>query len=76
MLYSFLLWAAIIYTIMGCIQLIFLERTLKRDDPKKATYGTMSASNKQTIHKILIKIGLGLLALGALALLDHYLIIR
>ncbi|MBY0416147.1 MAG: hypothetical protein K2Q18_18385 [Bdellovibrionales bacterium] len=75
MLYSFLLWAVIIFTILGCAQLMLFEISLKRQNPKTASYTKMSPENKKAVHKILFKVGLGLVALISLALLDRVLIL-
>lgn len=75
MLYSILLWAAILYTLMGCAQLILFDMSAKRENPKARKYSQMSEANKRGIRRSAIKITFGLLSLIALAIADRFIIL-
>lgn len=76
MVFSVLLWASVIYIIIGCMQLLLFEKIAKKEDPSANTYKKMSPKNKRAIRTAIIKIGLGLLALIILAVIDKFLIIK
>jgi archaellum biogenesis protein FlaJ (TadC family) len=76
MVFSVLLWASMIYTIMGCVQLILFDTMAKKEDPKATSYKKMSPKNKKGIRKAFIKIFLGMLSLITLALIDKILLLH
>ncbi len=72
--FSLLLWASVLYILVGCGQLIMFEKIAKRENPAVRNYSTMSEEQKKSVKKIGWKIARGLIALMALALLDYYLV--
>lgn len=76
MLFSLLLWASVIYTIIGCMQILLFDSMAKKEDPSANTYKKMSPKNKRAIRTAFIKVGVGLLTLIILAIVDKFLIIK
>lgn len=72
MFFSALIWVVLVFTIIACLQLILLEKIIKREDPHRSTYSKMSSNNKKKIHKQLIKMVIGIIMMGVLVFLDKY----
>ncbi len=70
-IFSLLLWAAVFYIFVGCFQLIVFDKVVKRENPNIHNYRSMSDDQKKNIKKIGWKIVRGLVALLALAFIDH-----
>jgi hypothetical protein len=67
MLFSLVIWATVIYTVTGCIQLMLFEAQVKKEDPSFKNYFNMSAKHKEMMKKPLFKIlrGAGMLLILA-----------
>ena len=76
MVFSVLLWASVIYTILGCMQLLLFDSIAKKEDPSANTYSKMSPKNKRAIRTAFMKVGVGLLALIILAIIDKFVIVK
>lgn len=64
MFFSGLIWVVFIFTIVSSLQLVLLERLIKKDDPDHSTYTKMSPENKKKIHKQLLKMIIGISIMG------------
>lgn len=72
MFFSALIWIVLIFTIVSSLQIILLEKLIKKDDPYRSTYSTMSPENKKKIHRKLLKMIIGILLMGILVFIDKY----
>lgn len=71
-IFSFFFWASMIFTITSSFQLIILERLIKRQNPSQVSYSKMTPEDKKSVHKLLIKIAIGLGILVSLMLIRKF----
>jgi archaellum biogenesis protein FlaJ (TadC family) len=76
MTFTVLLWASVIYILIGCMQLILFDSIAKKEDPSANTYSKMSPKNKKAIRKAFIKVMIGLLTLIILAVIDKFVLVK
>jgi hypothetical protein len=75
-IFSLLLWGSVLFTLMGCAQLILFERIIKSENGSTLSYKDMTSSQKKGLKKIGLKVAIGLISLIFLAVVDHFLIIK